>query len=104
MTIAPKIPEFGIEYRYNHKIVKELSIIYARLINQIKFIFHTLFSASFNKTNEEDQRYNEIELYINLKIIHNITESNLDTIDVTSQLKDRIDIQETKNQDGYLIK
>ena len=46
LTITPKIPEFGIEYRYINKIVKEVSNIYARLINQykpklfiIKFIF-----------------------------------------------------------------
>ena len=43
LTVTPKIPEFGIEYRYINKIVKKLSIIYARLINQYKFKYHTLF-------------------------------------------------------------
>ena len=62
LTITPKFPEFGIEFRYFNKIVKELFVIYARLINQYKFKYHTLFSASFYKINEEDQRYNEIEL------------------------------------------
>ena len=84
LTITPKFPDFGIEYRYINKIVKELSAIYARLINQYKFKYHTLFSASFYKINEEDQRSNEIELYINLKINHNLTESDIDNIDVTS--------------------
>ena len=65
LTIIPKFPEFGIEFRYINKIVKELSVIYARLINQYKFKYHTLFSASFYKINEEDQRDNHIELYIN---------------------------------------
>ena len=65
LTITPKFPEFGIEFRYINKIVKEFSVIYARLINQYKFKFHTLFSASFYKINGEDQRNNEIELYIN---------------------------------------
>ena len=46
LTITPKFPEFGIEFRYINKIVKELSVIYARLINQYKFKYHTLFSAS----------------------------------------------------------
>ena len=60
LTITPNFPEFGIEFRYYNKIVKELSVIYARLINQYKFKNHTLFSASFYKINEEDQRDNEI--------------------------------------------
>ena len=33
-TITPNFPGFGIEIRYINKIVKELSVIYARLINQ----------------------------------------------------------------------
>ena len=37
LTITPKFPEFGIEYRYINKIIKKLSVIYARLINQYKF-------------------------------------------------------------------
>ena len=34
LTIIPYHPEFGIEVLYNNKIMKELSVIYARLINQ----------------------------------------------------------------------
>ena len=34
LTIIPNFPEFGIEVRYIKKIMKELSIIYAKLINQ----------------------------------------------------------------------
>ena len=34
LTITCKYPEIGIEYRYITKIIKELSVIYARLINQ----------------------------------------------------------------------
>ena len=34
LTITPNYPEFGIEVRYINKIMKELSNIYARLINQ----------------------------------------------------------------------
>ena len=69
LTITCKYLEIGIEIRYINKIEKEMSVIYARLINHYKFKYHTLFSASFYKNNEEDQRDNEIELYINLKII-----------------------------------
>ena len=73
LTITPNFSEFGIEFRYINKIVQELSVFYARLINQYKYKYHTLFSASFYKNIEEDQRYNEIELYMNLKINHNLT-------------------------------
>ena len=34
LTITPNFPENGIEFSYNNKIKKELSVIYARLINQ----------------------------------------------------------------------
>ena len=37
LTIKPNFPEFGIEFRYINKIVKKLSKIYARLINQYIF-------------------------------------------------------------------
>ena len=102
LTIIPKFPEFGIEFRYINKIIKELSVIYARLINQYKFKYHTLFSASFYKINEEDQRNNEIEIYINLKINNNLTESDIDNIDVRSQLEHQIQIQETK-ESGWIF-
>ena len=102
LTILPKFSEFGIEFRYINKIVKELSFIYARLINQYKFKYHTLFSASFYKINEEDQRNNEIELYINLKINNKLTESDSDNIDIRSQIERQIQIQETK-ESGWVF-
>ena len=71
LNIIPNFPDAGIETRYVNKILKELSVIYARLINQYKFKYHVLFSASFYKINEEDQRSDEIELFINLNINNN---------------------------------
>ena len=102
LTFTPKIPEFVFEYRYINKIVKELSIIYARLINQYKFKYHTLFSASFYKINEEDQRSIEIEICINSKINHNLTESDIENIDVTSQLEHQKQVLETK-ESGWIF-
>ena len=102
LTITPNFPDFGTEFRYINKIIKELSVIYARLIDQYKFKYHTLFSASFYKINEEDQRNNEIELYINLEINNNLTESDIDNIDVRSQLEHQIQIQETK-ESGWIF-
>ena len=43
LTVQPNYPEFGIEVRYINKILKELSVIYARLINQYKFKYQTVF-------------------------------------------------------------
>ena len=102
LTITPKLPEFGIEFRYINKIMKELSVIYAKLINQYKFKYHTLFSESFYKINEEDQRSNEFELYINLIFNHNLTESDINNIDVRSQLEHQIQFQETK-ESGWIF-
>ena len=102
LSITPNFPEFGIEFRYINKIIKELSVICARLINQYKFKYHSSFSAGFYKINEEDQRSNEIELYINLNINHNLTESDIDIIDVRSQLEHQIQVQETK-ESGWIF-
>ena len=102
LNIEPNFPEFGIEFRYINKVKKELSVIYARLINQYKFKYHTLFSASFYKINEEDQRNNETEIYIKLNINHILTESDTDNIDVRSQLEHQIQIQEMK-ESGWIF-
>ena len=102
LTITCNYPEIGIEYRYINKIIKKLSVIYARLINQYKFKYHTIFSASFYKIKEEDQRDSEIEFYMNLKNNHNLTESDIDNIDVRSQIEHQIQIQETKDS-GWIF-
>ena len=44
LTIKPNYLEFGIELRYINKIIKVLSVIYARLRNQIKFKHQRVFS------------------------------------------------------------
>ena len=43
-----------------------------------------LFSTSFYKTNDKDQRRDENELFIDLKLNHNLTESDIINIDVKS--------------------
>ena len=49
LTNTANYPEFGIETRYNNKIMIELPVIYAWLINQHKFKHQTVFSARFDK-------------------------------------------------------
>ena len=63
-----------------------------------------MFSASFYKNNEEDQRIDETETYINLKNNHNLTETGIKNIDVESQLEHQFQIQETKESGGILDK
>ena len=40
-----------------------MATIYATLINQYKFKYHMIFSASFYKINEEDQKSDESEFF-----------------------------------------
>ena len=61
-----------------------------------------MFSASFYKINEEDQRNNEIDFFINLKINHKLQECDIDIIDVRFQLEHQIQIQETK-ESGWIF-
>ena len=56
VNIEPNFPDIGIETRYINKILKEMATIYASLINQYRFNYHIVFSTSFYKNNEEDQR------------------------------------------------
>ena len=90
LTITPDSPEFGIEVRYIIKIMKELSGIYARPINQYKFKYQTVFSIRFDKQNEDHQVVDETEVYINLNINHDLTQSDLDKIDIKSPLEHQI--------------
>ena len=97
LTITPNYPEFGIEVRYINKIMKELSVIYARLINQYKFKYQTVFSARFDKQNEDNQVLDETELFININNNDSLTESDLDKNDVISPLEHQIQRQEMKD-------
>ena len=69
-----------------------MATIYNRILNQYMFKYHILFSASFYKIKKEDQRSDEIELFINLNINKNLTESDISNIDVISQLEHQIQI------------
>ena len=95
-------PDFGIETRYINKILKEMATNYAKLINQYKFKFHKLISASFYKNNEEDQRIDETELFFKVNVNNNLTENDINIIDVESQLEHQIQIQETK-ESGWIF-
>ena len=77
--------------------MKELVVIYARLLNQYKFKYQTVFSARFDKQDEDNQVLDETELFINLNINYNSTESDLDKIDVRSPLEYQKQQQEMRD-------
>ena len=97
LTIIPKYHEFGIEVCYNNKIIKELSVIYARLINQYNFKYPTIFSARFDKQDKDNQVLDQTELFNDLNINHNLTESDPDKIDVRSPLEHQIQQEKMKD-------
>ena len=80
-----------------NNIVKEMCMIYARLINQYKFKYQCVFLARFDKLDEDDNTLDETELFINLNINHNLTESNISKIIIKSPLKSQIQNQEMKD-------
>ena len=97
LTITPNYPEFGTEVRYINKFMKVIFISYAGLINQYKFKYQTVFSARFDKQDADNQVLDETELLINLNINHNLTQTDLDNIDVNSPLEHQLQQQETKD-------
>ena len=74
-----------------------MATIYARLLNQYKFKYHTVFSARFDKQTEDGQILDETELYINLSNNLTLAESDLDNTDIRSQLENQIQQQEKKD-------
>ena len=67
-----------------------MATIFARLIKQFKIKYLIIFSASFYKISEEDQRRDIFEIFNNLNINHNLTENDIDKIDIKSQLDHQI--------------
>ena len=97
LIVKSNYPEFGIEVRYINEIMKKLSPIYARIINLYKFRYQTVFSEKFDKQNEDNQVLDETEFFINLNINHNLTQTDIDNIDVKSPLEHQIQQQLMKN-------
>ena len=97
ITIKPTHPEFGIEFHYINQIVEELSVIHARLINQYKFRYQVVFSARFDKQDEDGQILDETEIFINLNINQNLTQSDLHRNGSKSPLEHQIQQQEMKD-------
>ena len=97
LTISSNFENTGIEFRFIIKILREMAIIYARLINQYKFRYQTVFSARFDKQDEDNQILDGTELFISLNINQNLTSSDLDNINITIPLERQIQQQEMKD-------
>ena len=97
LTITSNFENTGIEFQFINKIMREMSIIYARLINQYKFRYQTVFSARYDKQDEDGQLLDETELFNNLNINQNLTQSDLDNINITFPLERQIQQQEMKD-------
>ena len=97
--ITPNISEYEVQVCYINHIIKQLSNIYVRLINQYIFRYRTVFSAVFDKQNEDEK-----ELFIDLNISHNLTQSDIDKIDIISLLRRKIHDEEMKDFDWQFYK
>ena len=63
-----------------------MATIYARLINQYMFKHQTVWSARFDKQDEDNQVLEETKLLLNVNINHNLTESDISNIDFISSI------------------
>ena len=59
---------------------------YDRLIIHYKYKYLTVFSASFDKQDEDEQMLDETEIFNNLIIDQNLTESDIDNFTVRFQI------------------
>ena len=74
-----------------------MATIYSRILNQYELKNQTVLSARFDEQGEDGQKLDEIELYINLNINQDSTESDFGIINVKFQLEEQIQRQELKN-------
>ena len=59
-----------------------MATVYSRLMNQYNYIYQTVFSARFDKQNEDNQLLDETKLYINLNFNHILTETDREIFNV----------------------
>ena len=97
ITISSNFPNTDIEFRFINNIVREMAIIYARLINQYKFKYQVVFLGRFNKQDENNDIIDETELFINLNINQNLTQSDIDNINITFPLDFQIQQMQMKD-------
>ena len=65
-------------------------------MNQYKVKYQTIFSARFDKQDEDNQVSDETKIFDNLNANNNLTETDLDNIDTESPLKLQVQQQDMK--------
>ena len=89
ITITSKYDNTGIEMYYIDKIFTELSHINAKFLNQYKFKYQLSFMLLFYKFEEDGDFRKEAEMVINLIITNNLTQSEIDNVDIQWDLEAR---------------
>ena len=82
ITITSKFNNIGIDISHINKLMEEISHIYAKLINQYKFKYQSTFLVLFNKYGEDNEITSEVQLPITLGITHNLTQTEIDNINI----------------------
>ena len=79
----------GIEMYHINDIFKEMTHIYAKFINQYKFKYQLSFMLLFNKFEEDGDIRKEAEMVVNLNMVNNLTQSEIDNVDIQWDLEAR---------------
>ena len=90
LTISSKFNNIGVDINHINNKTEEMSHISAKLINQFKFKYQLTFLVLFIKYGEDNEITSEIELPITLSITHNLTQSQIDNINIQWNLENRI--------------
>ena len=90
ITITSKFDNVGINKIHIFKIMEEKSRVYAKLINKYKFKYKLNFLLLFNKYGEDIDITSEIKLPITFGITRNLTQSDIDIINIHWTIEKRI--------------
>ena len=61
ITVKPNYIELDTETRYNNETLIQMATLYAKLKNQTRFIYQTVYSTKFDKQNEDGQMLDDIQ-------------------------------------------
>ena len=89
ITITSKFDDTGIEMYFIDKIFKEMAHIYSQFINQYKFKYQLSFMLLFYKFGEDGDIGKEAEMTITLNMANNLTQTEIDNIDIQWDLEAR---------------
>ena len=90
ITITSKFDNlFGIEMYHINDIFKEMAHIYARFINHYKFKYQLSFMLLFNKFEEDGDIRRETEMTITLSMVNNLTQSEIDNVNIQWEVEAR---------------